>query len=310
MTPRDVILLGVPMDCGKRPQGCRMGPDAYRIAGIAPALAALGHRVSDRGTVTPGPAPEVSHPNPALFALGETVSWTVALAAAAEAAMADGFPIFMGGDHALSLGTVTGVAAHAAARQRPQFVLWLDAHSDIHTPDSTTSGHLHGTPVAYLSGRPGFGAFPPVAAPVPDRNICLYGIRSVDPQEHTTLAANDMMVCDMRVLDEEGAAAPLRRFLDAVRAEGGMLHVSLDVDFLDPSVAPGVITTVPGGATFREAHLVMELLGDSGLVTSLDLVELNPFVDDRGRTAQLMVDLVASLLGRRVFDRPTRAWGA
>jgi arginase len=310
MTPRDVILIGVPMDCGKRPQGCRMGPDAYRIAGLAAALTALGHRVADRGTVTPGPAPDVSHPNPALFALGDTVAWTSALAEAARAAMHDGFPIFMGGDHALSLGTVTGVAAHAAAGGRPQFVLWLDAHSDIHTPDSTTSGHLHGTPVAYLSGRPGFSAFPPVPAPVPDRNICLYGIRSVDPEEHATLAANDMMVCDMRVLDEEGAAAPLRRFLDAVRAVGGLLHVSLDVDFLDPSVAPGVITTVPGGATFREAHLVMELLGDSGLVTSLDLVELNPFVDDRGRTAQLMVDLVASLMGRRVFDRPTRAWGA
>jgi arginase len=309
MTPRDVILLGVPMDSGKRPQGCRMGPDAYRIAGIAQALTDLGHRVTDRGDLRPAPAPEIAHPNPALFALGETVAWTALLTDAARTAMAQGFPVFMGGDHALSLGTVAGVAAHARAAGRPQFVLWLDAHSDIHTPDTTTSGHLHGTPLGYVSGRPGFDAFPPFGPPVPERNICLYGIRSVDPAEHAVLEANQLMVCDMRVLDEEGAAAPLRRFLSAVATEGGMLHVSLDVDFLDPSVAPGVITTVPGGATFREAHLVMELLGDSGLVTSLDLVELNPFVDDRGRTAQLMVDLVGSLMGRRVFDRPTRAWG-
>jgi arginase len=309
MTPQDCILFGVPMDCGKRPQGCRMGPDAYRVAGLGPAIAGLGHRVTDRGDIAPGPAPDIAHPNPVLFALGETVAWTRKLATAAQEAVATGFPVFMGGDHALSLGTVAGVAAHARAAGRPQFVLWLDAHSDIHTPETTTSGHLHGTPVGYFSGRPGFEAFPPFGPPVPDRNVCLYGIRSVDPEEHAVLERNEMMVCDMRVLDEEGAAAPLRRFLDAVAAEGGMLHVSLDVDFLDPSVAPGVITTVPGGATFREAHLVMELLGDSGLVTSLDLVELNPFVDDRGRTAQLMVDLVASLMGRRVFDRPTRAWG-
>lgn len=309
MTPRDVILIGVPMDCGKRPQGCRMGPDAYRIAGIAQALADLGHRVTDRGDLRPATAPDIAHPNPTLFALGETVAWTALLSDAARSAMTQGFPVFMGGDHALSLGTVAGVAAHARTTGRPQFVLWLDAHSDIHTPETTTSGHLHGTPVGYLSGRPGFDSFPPFGPPVPERNVCLYGIRSVDPAEHAVLEANQMMVCDMRVLDEEGAAAPLRRFLDAVAAENGVLHVSLDVDFLDPSVAPGVITTVPGGATFREAHLVMELLGDSGLVTSLDLVELNPFVDDRGRTAQLMVDLVGSLMGRRVFDRPTRAWG-
>ena len=136
----------------------------------------------------------------------------------------------------------------------------------------------------------------------------MIGIRSVDPAERAVLAATDITVFDMRDIDEHGIAALLRRFLDRVSAAGGTLHVSLDVDFLDPSVAPAVGTTVPGGATFREAHLVMEMLHDSGLVTSLDLVELNPFLDERGRTATLLVDLTASLLGRQVLDRPTRSF--
>jgi arginase len=135
----------------------------------------------------------------------------------------------------------------------------------------------------------------------------MFGIRSVDPEEQAAMQVHDIQVNDMRVIDERGLVAPLREFLDLVRAEGGMLHVSLDVDFLDPSIAPAVGTTVPGGATFREAHLVMELLHESGLVTSLDLVELNPFLDDRGMTARLMVDLVGSLMGKKVFDRPTRS---
>jgi len=200
------------------------------------------------------------------------------------------------------------MAAHAAALGRPLFVLWLDAHTDFHTPDTTQSGNLHGTPVAYIAGRPGFGAFPPFPAPVPPENICMLGIRSVDEAEAQALIPEAVEIADMRVLDERGISAPLREFLDRVRAAGGLLHVSLDVDFLDPAIAPAVGTTVPGGATFREAHLVMELLHESRLVTSLDLVELNPFLDERGRTAKLMVDLVASLMGRKVFDRPTRSF--
>jgi arginase len=156
---------------------------------------------------------------------------------------------------------------------------------------------------------PGFDAFASFPAPVPPERLCLYGIRSVDPAELRGLKAQGVIVHDMRVLDEHGIVAPLRAFLGQVAAAGGMLHVSLDVDFLDPSIAPAVGTTVPGGTTFREAHLVMELLHESGLVTSLDLVELNPFLDERGRTARLMVDLVGSLMGRKVFDRPTRSFG-
>ena len=286
-----------------------MGPAAYRVAGLKASLEALGARVEDRGDVAPAPLRPVTSTNPAVHHLAETVAWASALAAAGAEAMRDGMPIFLGGDHSLSLGSVAGVAAHAAAAGRPLFVLWLDAHSDIHTPMTTQSGNLHGTPVAYISGAAGFDAFPAFPAPVPADRICLFGIRSVDPAEHAALLGTDMTICDMRVLDERGMVAPLREFLDGVRAANGFLHVSLDVDFLDPSIAPAVGTTVPGGTTFREAHLVMELLHESGLVTSLDLVELNPFLDERGRTARLMVDLVGSLMGRKVFDRPTRSFG-
>jgi arginase len=188
------------------------------------------------------------------------------------------------------------------------FVLWLDAHSDFHTPQTTDSGNLHGTPTGYFTGRDGFDDFPPVSNPVPTANICMIGLRSVDPAEHEALAHTDMMLADMRAIDEGGIRAPLADFLEKVVAANGLLHVSLDVDFLDPDIAPAVGTTVPGGATLREAHLVMEMLHDSSLVTSLDLVELNPFMDERGRTASLMVDLTASLMGRRVFDRATRAF--
>jgi arginase len=300
------ILIGAPIDSGQRRPGCLMGPAAYRVAGLAAALHDLGHTVEDMGDLAPGPLPQATHPNPVLHALPETLAWTGMLAQATEAAMPRGLPMILGGDHSLALGTVAGAARHAARAGRPLFLLWLDAHSDFHTPETTTSGNLHGTPVAYIAGRPGFAPFPPFPAPIPPERICLFGIRSVDPAEHEALLRHDIAIKDMRVLDELGIIAPLRMFLDRVRAENGLLHVSLDVDFLDPSIAPAVGTTVPGGTTFREAHLVMELLHDSGLVTSLDLVELNPFLDERGRTALLMVDLVASLMGRKVFDRPTR----
>lgn len=302
------ILIGAPVDSGQRRPGCLMGPAAYRVAGIAGALGALGHGVEDRGDVAPAPVAPLAAENPVVHALEETVGWTASLSDAVEGALhAGGFPIVMGGDHSLALGTVAGAARHAAAVVRPLFLLWLDAHSDFHTPLSTTSGNLHGTPVAYAAGREGFDAFPPFPAPLAPERICLFGIRSVDPAEHAALLLHDIAINDMRVLDERGIVAPLREFLEGVRAAGGLLHVSLDVDFLDPAIAPAVGTTVPGGATFREAHLVMEVLHESGLVTSLDLVELNPFLDDRGMTARLMVDLVGSLMGRKVFDRPTRA---
>ena len=307
MKPKSCLLIGAPMDSGKRRDGCLMGPDAYRTAGLARALRDLGLKVVDDGNLTPA-----SHsPDDAsgrLHRPQETIAWTYRLIREAEQAMARGLPIFLGGDHAISLGTVPGVAAHAASKGRPQFVLWLDAHSDFHTAETTTSGNLHGTPLAYATGRKGFPGFPKVTAPVPEENICIIGLRSVDPAERAMLQDSGIHYHDMREIDETGIATPLSAFLSRVEAADGALHVSLDVDFLDPSIAPAVGTTVPGGATIREGHLAMELICDSGRMTSMDMVELNPFLDERGRTAQAMVDLAASALGRRVFDRPTRSY--
>ena len=308
MTHKHCILIGAPVDCGKRVRGCLMGPDAYRTAGLAEAITALGHTVTDIGNLAPAAVGAQTHDNPQLYKLEENIGWCATLQNAARDNAANGMPIFMGGDHALAMGTVSGMADHAATLGKPFFVLWLDAHTDIHTLDSTDSGNIHGTPTGYYIGRAGFDMFPPVANPVPTQNICMIGLRSVDPAEHAALADMHIDLVDMRRIDEEGIRAPLSAFLDRVAAVDGFLHVSLDVDFLDPSVAPAVGTSVPGGATDREAHLIMEMVSDSGLVGSLDLVELNPFMDTRGKTANLMVDLTASLLGRRVFDRPTRTY--
>ena len=305
----NTILIGAPIDEGQRRPGCVMGPTAYRVAGLVQAIRELGHGVSDWGDVALPELTDATCANPAVHCLPQVLGWTEVLAAAVDDALSQGgLPIILGGDHSLALGSVAGAAAFAERSGRPLFLLWLDAHSDFHTPLTTTSGNLHGTPVAYIAGRDGFDAFPAFPAVIPADRICLYGIRSVDPAEHAALLKHDIAINDMRVLDERGIVAPLREFLDKVRAAGGMLHVSLDVDFLDPSIAPAVGTTVPGGTTFREAHLVMELLHESSLVTSLDLVELNPFLDERGRTAKLMVELVGSLMGRKVFDRPTRSF--
>ena len=306
MTHQNCILIGAPVDSGKRRRGCLMGPDAYRTADLARAFRDLGHSVEDRGNTAP--TPFTANPHEKLYALEETIAWTTALAEAAEAGLKDGMPVFMGGDHALSRGTVLGAMRHAQSLNRPLFVLWLDAHSDFHTPQSTDSGNLHGTPLGYVTGRPGFDGFPTIGQPLPEENIAIIGLRSVDEAERAALQETAIQRVDMREIDETGIAKPLAAFLARVAAANGMLHVSLDVDFLDPSVAPAVGTTVPGGATVREGHLVMEMLHDSGLMTSLDLVELNPFLDERGRTAQVMVDLAASAMGRRVFDRPTRAF--
>jgi len=309
MKPNSCILIGAPVDSGKRRTGCLMGPDSYRTAGLAEALCDLNYSVEDMGNLTPS-----SHTLDnlvgagALHALNQTIGWTHRLIRVAEDAMARGIPIFLGGDHSLSLGSVAGVANYAAAKNRPVFVLWLDAHSDFHTPATTGSGNLHGTPLGYVTGREGFDGFPTISNPIPQENICIIGLRSVDASERAALEQTKIHRHDMREIDESGIARPLATFLERVSKANGLLHVSLDVDFLDPSFAPAVGTTVPGGTTLREAHLVMEMLHDSGLMTSLDLVELNPFLDERGRTAQVMVDLAASAFGRRVFDRPTRAY--
>ena len=288
-----------------------MGPAALRTAGLAQELTALGHQVVDLGDAHPdavGTMPEAPAP---LFNLPQVAGWTRSLhARAAELTGGAQIPIFMGGDHALSLGTLTGHAATAKTQGRRLFVLWIDAHADFNTFETTESGNLHGTPLAYACGLAGFDALMdgPAPATVAPTDVCILGLRSVDVGERALLESHGIEVQDMRSIDESGVGRALGPFLERVAAADGLLHVSLDVDFIDPDIAPAVGTTVPGGATFREAHLAMEMLCDSGLVSALDIVELNPFLDDRGRTARLMVDLAASLFGRRIMDRPTRSY--
>jgi arginase len=286
-----------------------MGPAALRVAGLLETLQALDREVDDFGDL---PLPAAIHAlsgNPLAAQMRQlplVAAWCRAISHHAFSVMREpALPIFLGGDHSISMGTVNGVARHAAEAGKPLVVLWLDAHADFNTPASTPSGNMHGMSVASLAGEPGldaiFGDEPRMQVPLDQFH--LFGARSIDKTERRSLRERGVDVIDMRLIDEFGVAVLLRRIIDRAAAMGALLHVSLDIDFLDPSLAPGVGTTVPGGATYREAHLIMEMLHDSGLVASLDIVELNPFLDVRGQSALLLVDLVASLFGRRIMER-------
>ena len=303
-----ITLIGVPMEEGSGRGGAAMGPAALRIAGIRQALEDLGHPVIDNGDIRPVPARDLPALKNALHLQAVGAYVRELEAQTHDVASRGGLPIALGGDHALSMGSVAGMARYAAEIGRPLYVLWLDAHSDFNSPETSPSGHLHGMPVAHFCGRAEFAPIFSAERPFVDpTHVFQVGIRSVDPEERDLIREHGVNVYDMRAIDERGVGAIMREIIDTVSAANGLLHVSFDVDFLDPDVAPGVGTTVPGGATFREAHLAMEMLCDSGLVASLDLVELNPFLDDRGKSARILVEMTASLFGRRIFDRPTRA---
>lgn len=304
MDKRQITLVGAPVALGAGLPGCTMGPDAIRISGLPNALAALGHDVEDHGDVIPVQMAGFTLVGNARDA-ADVTGWTRALDDAAFRLLGEGrLPIFMGGDHALAMGTVSGAVRHAHARQRPLCVLWLDAHADFNTPLTSESGNMHGMPVAFYCGEEGFDGILPADRPImAPGNVFMIGIRSVDALERELIAERGVHVFDMRAIDEFGIAAIIRRILSEVERQGAMLHVSLDVDFLDPVIAPGVGTTVSGGANLREAHLIMEMLCESGLVTSMDLAELNPYLDERGRSARLLTDLTASLFGRKVLDK-------
>lgn len=285
-----------------------MGPEALRVAGMAEMLIDLGHTVIDHGDLRRHhPSPDT---NPGSWRLPEERQADVLdLAARASTAgqrfLAEGhFPVFMGGDHSISMGTLSGVARHCAGIGKPLFVLWVDAHGDYNTPITSPTGNLHGMSLALLCGEPEFtGPFEgDWRGTVDPKNVAIFGARSIDREERRLLESRGVNVVDMRKIDELGAVVPMRAIIDRVKKAGGHLHVSLDVDAMDPSIAPGVGTTVPGGLTFREAHLAMEMLFDSGTVGSLDVVELNPFLDQAGKSANLLVDLVASLFGRQIMS--------
>ena len=304
-----IAVLGAPIEIGASQSGTLMGPASLRTAGLLTLLDGLGFEVEDHGDLSISDVAELADVPPRNARhYREIQRWTRALSMRAyELARSGAIPIFLGGDHSLSMGSVNGMARHWHETGRELFVVWLDAHADYNTPATTLSGNMHGMSAAFLCGEPGLDSLlgdEPRASIDPDQ-LELFGTRSIDQLEKDLVRDRRISVADMRHIDEFGVGVLIRRVIDKVQARNGVLHVSFDVDFLDPHLAPGVGTTVPGGATYREAHLVMEMLHDSGLVRSLDIVELNPFLDERGRTARTAVELIGSLFGQQITDRPT-----
>ncbi|MFL9583946.1 arginase [Stenotrophomonas sp. AB1(2024)] len=299
-----VSLIGVPTDIGAGARGAGLGPEALRIAGLGEALAARGVDVRDCGNLD-GPRNPWTAPEHGYRHLDEVVAWNRALMDATYAELQDGrLPIMLGGDHCLGIGSITAVARWCSEQGRTLRVLWLDAHSDFNTSDVTPSGNVHGMPVACLCGLgpdalTKLGGDSPAICPQQVRQI---GIRSVDQEEKRLIKQHKVDVYDMRYIDEAGMKRAVEAALEGIDGNTH-LHVSFDVDFLDPSIAPGVGTTVPGGVNYREAQLVMEMIADTGRMGSLDIVELNPLLDNRNATAVLAVDLVESLFGKSTLMR-------
>ncbi len=306
---RQVSLIGAPTDIGAGARGASMGPEALRVANLQPTLESHGLEVLDRGNLT-GP------PNPWQGAvdgyrhLSEVVAWNQCVHDAVHAELAQGrLPILLGGDHCLAIGSISAVARHCREAGKKLRVLWLDAHADFNTSLLTPSGNIHGMPVACLCGHGPqelveIGGQVPAIQPKWVRQI---GIRSVDPGEKRFVHEVGLEVFDMRYIDEMGMRHTMELAL-ATLDDKTHLHVSFDVDFLDPEIAPGVDTTVPGGPTYREAQLCMEMIADTGALASLDVMELNPACDVRNKTADLAVDLIESLFGKSTLMRdPSKA---
>ena len=301
---RRVGLIGAPTDIGAGVRGASMGPEALRVAGLREALELHGVQVHDHGNLAGPPNPWQPAQN-GFRHLPEVVAWNQQVHDAVLAELqAGGLPLLLGGDHCLAIGSLSAVARHCRAMGKRLRVLWLDAHADFNTSELTPSGNLHGMPVACLCGLgptalTGMSDTTPALSPASVRQI---GIRSVDPGEKRLVHAHGLEVFDMRAIDELGMRAVMERALAGLDAHTH-LHVSFDVDFLDPEIAPGVGTTVPGGPTYREAQLCMEMVADTGLLASLDVMELNPALDVRNKTALLAVDLIESLFGKSTLMR-------
>ncbi len=302
-----ISLIGAPTDIGAGARGASMGPEALRVAGLQAALQARGLQVVDRGNLAGPPNPWLP-PVDGYRHLPEVVQWNRAVFDAMLAELRQQrLPVLLGGDHSLGLGSISAVARHCFDTGRKLRVLWLDAHADFNTSTLTPSGNVHGMPVACLCG---FGpealtrmaGLPGNAPALQARQIHQIGIRSVDEGERRFVHEQGLEVFDMRFIDEVGMRQTMLQALSGLDADTH-LHVSFDVDFLDPEIAPGVGTTVPGGPTYREAQLCMEMIADSGCLASLDIVELNPALDVRNKTALLAVDLVESLFGKSTLMR-------
>ena len=302
--PPAVALIGAPTDIGAGHRGASMGPEALRVAGLAQALRDRGLQVHDRGNLV-GPINPWLPPVDGYRHLKEVVAWNRAVMDAVYASLQAGeLPILLGGDHCLGVGSITAVARHCRERGKKLRVLWLDAHSDFNTNEVTPSGNVHGMPVACLCGV-GPQALTELGGPAPamdSADIRQIGIRSVDAGEKRLVKEHGLDIYDMRYIDEIGMKRAMEEALEGIDADTHV-HVSFDVDFLDPAIAPGVGTTVPGGPYYREAQLVMEMIADAGSLGSVDIVELNPAFDEHNKTAILAVDLVESLFGKSTLMR-------
>jgi arginase len=299
---RPAGIFGVPMDLGQDRRGVDMGPSAIRYARLQTALEELGYPVTDLGNAQT-PIPETVERKGEMRHLAAVQGVCERVAERVEAMISEGFfPIFLGGDHSISIGTVSGIARSFGRTG----VIWLDAHADFNIPETSPSGNIHGMPLAVLTGRghPDLVDIGGEGASVRTEDVVIFGLRSVDVKERGRLLEAGVQVYTMKEIDAYGVASVVRRALrDLSHLE--RVHLSVDLDVVDPEVAPGVGTPVRGGLTYREAHLVMELINEAGIVTSLDVVEVNPILDDRNGTAELAVELVASLMGRQIIGLPS-----
>jgi arginase len=302
--PRTIALIGAPTDIGAGHRGASMGPEALRVAGLAEALRERGLRVLDKGNLA-GPVNPWLPPVDGYRHLAEVVTWNRAVMDAVYASLQAGeLPILLGGDHCLGVGSITAVARHCRESGKTLRILWLDAHADFNTHHVTPSGNIHGMPVACLCGvgpeaLTGLGGQAPAIRAADIRQI---GIRSVDSGEKRLVKEHGLDIYDMRYIDELGMKRAMEEALEGID-DNTHVHVSFDVDFLDPAIAPGVGTTVPGGPNYREAQLVMEMIADAGSLGSIDIVELNPAFDEHNKTAKLAVDLIESLFGKSTLMR-------
>jgi arginase len=299
-----ISMIGAPTDVGASTRGASMGPEALRVAGLREMLESQGLQVLDCGNLG-GPENPCLPPVDGYRHLAEVTRWNQLVHDAVLGELEAGrLPILLGGDHSLAIGSISAVARRCRSNGRRLRVLWLDAHADFNTCVLTPSGNIHGMPVACLCGHgpaelTGIGGAVPATSPAAIRQI---GIRSVDQGEKRFVHEVGLEVFDMRYIDEMGMRHTLEQALLGVDGDTH-LHVSFDVDFLDPEIAPGVLTIVPGGPSYREAQLCMEMIADTGLLASLDVMELNPALDVRNRTAQVAVDLIGSLFGKSTLMR-------
>lgn len=300
---RSVRLIGVPLDLGASRRGVDMGPSALRIANLTAALEKLGCTVEDMGNLPVPQRESVRRPGGDTELEAITEVCRELANRTADVIRAGEFPVVLGGDHSLSAGSVAGAATALAERGQRLGVIWLDAHGDINTPESSLSGNVHGMPVAHLLGH-GDPAMASIAKPSPairPEDIVYVGLRDVDLAERDLIRSLGIRAYTMRDVDERGLTTVLHEAIERAGTDTGGIYLSCDADWIDPSEAPGVGTPVPGGATYREAHLAMELLADTGRLVGMDLVEINPVLDRVNRTAELAVELILSALGKRTL---------